>query len=181
MPMIRCGSFVLISGWCALVSATTSNPRTIYVSSTGADSNSGTSVSSALATCAGAVRLLTSLLDDGVPPLGGIEVVFAGGTYPLTPSTACGSLTIKGNAAAPVIFRRAADTGTDPAMVVFNGATTIGKLTDLQPVTNNTVRQLLNPDAAVRVMMIRIGAGSGWSGVGQQLQWGENPLTSSVW
>jgi hypothetical protein len=158
-----------------VISATA--PQTIFVSPSGSDTHSGATPASALKTCSAAVNKLTARLSpDGVPPLGGIEVVFAEGAYPLTPSTACGTVTVQGTESSPVVFRAA----TADSLVVFNGASAIDAK-HLGPVTNTTVRSLLNPGAASAVRALAVDAAVGWTGDGQMLQWGQFPLTPSIW
>jgi hypothetical protein len=168
--------------WCACTctSAKHIDPHAIYVASSGSDSkaNAGTTPTNPLATCAAAVEKLTALLSPtGVPPPGGVEVVFASGSYPLTAATACGVVTARGTAASPVVFRVAPD---DHGDLVFDATKTL-TIDSLSPVTNATVRALLNPNAATAVRALPVSQASGWTGDGQQLQWGAYPLTPSVW
>ena len=149
----------------------------IFVSPTGSDANSGVSPAAALATCAAAVRMIEGFVGpSGQPPPGGIQVVFAAGKYRLTPSTACGVVSVRGTDAAPLIFRAAGGEGT----LLFDGATALDTAA-LAPVTNATVRALLNPAATTSVRALPVAAASGWTGQGQMLQWGDRPLTPSVW
>lgn len=150
----------------------------IFVSPTGSDSNPGTSSASPLATCAAAVQKIKTVLSDIllVPPAGGIEVLFAGGTYPLTADTACGTVTARGTEAAPIIFRPA----NVQDAVIFDGTAPLPKAR-LVPVTNATILQLVNPSAQHSIRVMPVSAASGWTGEGQQLQWGQFPLTPSVW
>ena len=159
----------------ALALATALAHTSIFVSPTGSDGNSGSIPTSPLASCAAAVRRIEGLLDSArTPPAGGIEVVFAAGTYPLTPATACGTVNVRGTRAAPLVFRAAA------GEVAFDGVAALDTAA-LAPVTNATVRSLLDPAAAASVRALPVPATSGWSDEGQTLQWGARPLTPSVW
>eukprot|EP00035_Acanthoeca_spectabilis_P008349 m.152458 g.152458 ORF g.152458 m.152458 type:complete len:932 (+) comp14323_c0_seq3:85-2880(+) len=166
--------------------------RGIYVDPQGSDSNSGDSPADPLATCAAAVAKVAAIA-AGYPsegrggaggkgvhkglPIGGVEVVFAAGTYPLTPDTACGVVSVQGSEAAPLVFRAAE--GAE-GKVIFDGTTKLDT-TGMAPVTNSTVRALLNPAAIDVVQGLRVPSTSGWTGDGQMLQWGARPLTPSVW
>jgi hypothetical protein len=173
--------------WCACTCTLAKHidPHAIYVASSGSDSkaDAGTTPTNPLATCAAAVVKLTTLLSPtGVPPPGGIEVVFAPGSYPLTAATTCGVVTARGTAASPVVFRVATDDQGDrgEGTLVFDATKTL-TIDNLSPVTNATVRALLNPTAATAVRALPVSQASGWTGDGQQLQWGAYPLTPSVW
>jgi hypothetical protein len=143
----------------------------LYVAPSGDDGNSGGSAGSALATCAGAVSQLNKLLKTSGLPHGGVEVRFSAGQYPLNKSTTCGSVTLRGTAESPIVFRAVAG-------VIFDAAKTLDTAA-LAPVTNQTVAALINPDAKDKVMVMPISKSSGWSG-GQLLS-GNTPLTASIW
>ena len=109
----------------------------------------------ALATCAAAVGMIEGFVGpSGQPPPGGIQVVFAAGKCRLTPSTACGVVSVRGTDAAPLIFRAAGGEGT----LLFDGATALDTAA-LAPVTNATVRALLNPAATTSVRALPVAAG----------------------
>ena len=72
---------------------------TVYVSPEGSDDNTGLSPSQPLATCQKAVSVVSS--HPGVP----VDVIFGEGTYPLTPSTACGTVTLQATRDAPVVCK----------------------------------------------------------------------------
>jgi parallel beta-helix repeat protein len=146
--------------------------QVIFVAPNGDDASSGADPSSPLASCAAAVQMISKRCSD--LPHGGIEVRFAAGRYKLSSTTACGTLTCRASAAAPIIFRSAGD-----GEVVFDGSQKLGQT--MHSVTNDTVRALLNPALVHDVKQLAVDAASGWSGSGQVLQWGDRPLIPSVW
>lgn len=161
------------------VTVTATTGKLIYVSPAGSDKNTGSSPDSPLATCAMAVQKIEEIVGPSrLTPPGGIEVVFSKGRYPLTSSTACGTISVQGTEAAPLIFRAADDDAT--GAVVFDGSTPL-ETAALAPVTNVTVRALLNPAAVASVRALPLTTTVGWTGEGQMLQWGDRPLTPSVW
>ena len=162
-----------------LVDAATADTHTegkiIFVAPDGDDhAGSGAAPSSPLASCAAATRIIQEICDADKLPRGGIEVRFAAGRYRLSSATACGTLTCKATAETPIVLRAAGD-----GEVVFDGTRQLGK--KMHPVTNATVRSLLNPAAINDVQWLSVDAASGWTGIGQVLQWGDRPLTPSVW
>ena len=76
-------------------------PISIFVSPDGADSNSGLSKLAPLATCKAAVAAAIKAMAGH--PATPIDVIFAAGTYPLTPATACGTITVTATQDAPVV------------------------------------------------------------------------------
>eukprot|EP01043_Picozoa_sp_COSAG02_P025979 COSAG02_NODE_1481_length_12389_cov_15.643857_6_plen_286_part_00 len=110
--------------------------RAIFVAPDGDDSATGASPSTAVATCAAAVRRIGECSKLN----GGIEVVFAAGLYRLTTATACGNVTCKGSAENPIVFR------SDGGIVTFDAAAVLDT-SGMRPVSNDTVRALLNPKA----------------------------------
>ena len=168
---------LLLAALTVLVNTGRIQPTVIYVAPNGSDSNTGASPATPLATCHAAVQLVNTLAVGGVVPSGGIEVVFAKGRYVLTAATACGTVTIKASENAPLIFR--GDPLPGSGSVVFDGLAIIDTA-GLSPVTNTTVRPLLNPTAASLVRALPVNKAVGFTGE-QQLQWGDRPLTPSVW
>lgn len=148
--------------------------RVIFVAPDGDDHASGAAPSSPLASCAAATMIVQEICDAENLPLGGIEVRFAAGRYKLSRATACGTLTCRATAEAPVVFRAAGD-----GEVVFDGSRPLGHT--MHAVTNATVRALLNPAVVNDVKWMFVESASGWTGIGQVLQWGDRPLTPSVW
>jgi parallel beta-helix repeat protein len=168
LQLLACGSLAAAAG------GATAAGRVIHVAPDGSDSNSGSAPTSALASCAAAARLVAESCSN--LPHGGIEVRFAPGQYKLTRATACGSISCRASADAPIVFRSAGD-----GEVVFDAAARL-ESAKMHPVTNATVRPLLNAATAANVRALAVDAASGWTGgAGQTLQWGELPLTPSVW
>ena len=168
LQLLACGSLAAAAG------GATAAGRVIHVAPDGSDSNSGSAPTSALASCAAAARLVAESCSN--LPHGGIEVRFAPGQYKLTRATACGSVSCRASADAPIVFRSAGD-----GEVVFDAAARL-ESAKMHPVTNATVRPLLNAATAANVRALAVDAASGWTGgAGQTLQWGELPLTPSVW
>jgi hypothetical protein len=156
------------------VVGSTDTARIIYVAVDGDDSASGAAPATALASCAAAVRLVSMSCSD--LPSGGIEVRFAPGRYKLTDETACGTISCSASADAPIVFRSARGGGE----VIFDFTTQLDT-SMMRRVTNHTILSLLNPAATGAVRELPVDAATGWTGVEQTLQWGELPLTPSVW
>jgi parallel beta-helix repeat protein len=150
----------------------------IYVAPDGDDHASGATPSSALASCAAAVKIIQERCDsDRGLSSGGIEVQFSAGRYALDSGTACGMLTCRATVEAPIVLRSAGN-----GEVVFDGSRRLMRPGHkMQPVTNATVRSLLNPAVINDVQVLPVETASGWTGIGQVLQWGDRPLTPSVW
>ena len=162
---------------CPLV--VSSSLQTIYVSPNGSDATgTGQSPSTALASCAGAVKKLLSndfrRRSEGLEGSGGVEVLFLAGTYPLNSNTTCGTVSFRGTEAAPLIFR-----GEAPGAVTFDGTGAIDT-SGLRPISDASIAALVNPRAKGKVLELPLPADAGWAG-GGQLEWNGVPLTPSVW
>ena len=144
-------------------------PHVVFVSPSGSDSASGASAATALASCAAAVKKTEALLKAGLLA-GGVEVRFAAGTSPLNTATACGSVSFSGSAAAPVVFR-----GPRSGRALFDATAALDTST-LKPVTNATVKALLNPSARDKIMAMPVPKSALPLG---QLEWNGVPLISS--
>ena len=155
-----------------------STPTVVYVSPNGNDNADGKSPSTALATCAGAVREIKSLAAEKIPA-GGVEVRFAAGSYALTPTTTCGDLAnVHATIESPVILS-GAGAHSSSGEVTFFDATSQLDATLLRPISSPAIASLINPTARGKVLELNISVSSGYSG--GQLLWNGVPLIPSVW
>jgi hypothetical protein len=182
-PMLS--TLVLAAAAAAAAAAATPPKTVIHVSPDGDDTHSG-AADQPLATCAAAVKKVARLRavaaaaglaagqGGGGGAGGATEVLFAPGTYPLTSATACGSISVAASEAAPLVLRGGAGAGE---AVTFDGTQSLDTST-LKPVSDATVRALLNPVARDKILAMPI-PNNTWSG--GQLDWNGVPLTPSVW
>ena len=91
---------LLLATLVALAAAAVPATMSLYVAPTGSDTAPGTA-SAPLASCAGAV----ARIKQQSAPLPSITVYFAAGTYPLTNTTACGTINFVGSKATPIVLR----------------------------------------------------------------------------
>lgn len=98
--------------------ASAADSITLYVAPNGNDTSTGNSPDEALASCAGAMSKV-KLLNPW--PAGGVVVEFAQGRYPLTPATACGSISVAATEDAPLILRGA----TEGDVTMFDGTSSL--------------------------------------------------------
>ena len=138
---------------------------TLFVSPSGSDANSGASKASPLLTCAAAVAKLPALAAKG----GLATIRFASGVYPLTTSTACGSVQWNGTATTPLLI--AGDTDGDgvrfEAMVPIDAS-------KLKPVSDPKILALVNPSAKGKLLAMPLPKAP------SLLEWAGTPLFSSV-
>ena len=156
----------------SLASLHARTPMTLHVAPNGSDNATGATPATALASCAGAVsKLSEQLATHGLPP-GGLTVSFAAGIYHLNASTACGSVAYRATAAAPIVF------ASSGSAVTFDGTRRLDA-SSLSPVTNASIRALLQPSARDKVLALVVPASAGWTG--GPLAWNGVPLSPSVW
>ena len=141
-------------------------PTTIlYVSPTGSATGTGTK-DSPLGSCAAAVAKLSTM---GKLQPGGVTIQFAPGKYPLTNTTACGTIKSLNASSSPVVFRGAPGGGTEFDASIQLDATL------LKPVTDAKILKIINPSAKTKVMHMPMASPPG------TLSWDGVPLTGSVW
>jgi hypothetical protein len=145
----------------------------VFVAPHGSDSASGLSATTPLASCAGAVRVVSALYPSSAAPAG-VEVRFGAGTYTLNDDTACGTVSFKATQQRPVLF-----TAAEGATVIFDASSELNA-TRLQPVTDPTMRALLNPAARDDIRQLRLPTSTGWAAGGHLVMDGV-PLRPSVW
>ena len=156
-------------------------PTILYVDATnGNDNNTGTDAGAPLLTCMGALKRVAGLStvvaatranNEGEPtatanaerrlqlPPGGVEVRISAGTYRYTAAsaccmaTSCGGTPIAGTEQSPLVIRGMPGPGghSAGAGVVFDGGLKLNASL-LRPVTNATVRAILNPAARDKVL-----------------------------
>ena len=152
-----------------LQTRTGSGPLQLRVAPNGTDSCSP-DTGCAFASCAGAIAYMSSIIKRAGLPPGGIEVRIANGRYKYDSSTACTGIDFQGSRQAPIVFRGASQAG-----VVFDGSKAIDT-TQLKPVTNLTMRRILQPHVVDKVLTMALP-----ESLAGQLQWDDTPLTPSVW
>jgi hypothetical protein len=144
----------------------------------GNDSNAGTTPAAALLTCAGAIEWMEMhSAADRTLPAGGVEVRIAPGMYNYNDSTACclsvgcKGTPLTGTKSTPIVFR---GMGATNAAVVFDGSLPLDASL-LQPVTNTTIKAIINPAAKNALLVMPLTTPPStilWNGV---------PLTPSRW
>jgi len=167
--------FFLVAVMVALINGSFA-AQTLYVSPTGSDENTGSSLDQALATCSAAVQRIASLLKQRQLPAGGVTVEFAAGCYSYNDSTACcltskcSGVAFEGTEASPIVFR-----GSSATEVLFDGTVKLDS-SQLAPVTNTSMRALLNPKARDHILQMPLPGGAP-----SQLEWNGQPLTPSIY